>query len=383
MADVKISDAVPIDTLDPTDMIPLARVGQVAPYKATMLDFATFITQLASTAAPPMSAAVATAGTADQYARADHVHPTDGSLAPKVSPVFTGNPRAPTMSPSDSSDAVATTKFVHDLGASGTLRTQTPGIDDNTELVATTEFVINQAWTQPPLMDGAPTAGVSLRFSRGDHTHPTDTTRAAASAIPGPSSTAPVMDGTAAVGAATTWARADHVHPVDTSRYAASNPSGFQTAAQVATALVPYQLKGGTTTNDNAAAGQVGEYVGVQRLSTAGVTLVTGVDAPLTSFVLTPGDWDVWGSVGFTLTSNNGTTLGAWINPAGVISPSIDQMGGNAYEPIGNNSARAVVPITPMRVSIAASTTVTLGCNATFGGGTHVAWGKLMARRVR
>lgn len=58
--------------------------------------------------------------------------------------------------------------------------------------------------------------------------------------IPGASSTTPAMDGTAAVGTGTTYARADHVHPVDTSRYAASNPSGYQTAAQVTTALAPY-----------------------------------------------------------------------------------------------------------------------------------------------
>lgn len=51
------------------------------------------------------------------------------------------------------------------------------------------------------------------------------------------SSTTPTMDGAAAVGAGTTWARADHVHPVDTSRYAATNPSGYQTAAQVNTAV--------------------------------------------------------------------------------------------------------------------------------------------------
>jgi len=52
--------------------------------------------------------------------------------------------------------------------------------------------------------------------------------------LPAASSTTPAMDGTAAVGTGTTWARADHVHPTDTSRYAASNPSGYQTAAQVA-----------------------------------------------------------------------------------------------------------------------------------------------------
>ena len=63
--------------------------------------------------------------------------------------------------------------------------------------------------------------------------------------LPVASSTTPVMDGAAAIGLGTTWARADHVHPTDTSRYAASNPSGYQTAAQVATAVAPYANNAG------------------------------------------------------------------------------------------------------------------------------------------
>jgi hypothetical protein len=51
------------------------------------------------------------------------------------------------------------------------------------------------------------------------------------------STTAQLMNGTASAGSAVTWSRGDHVHPVDTSRYAASNPSGFQTAAQVTATL--------------------------------------------------------------------------------------------------------------------------------------------------
>jgi hypothetical protein len=113
-----------------------------------------------------------------------------------------------------------------------------------------------------PAMDGAGAAGSGTTWSRGDHVHPTDTSRYAAanpsgyqtaanvtatlgpyaltSSVPAASSTTPAMDGAAAIGAGTTWARADHVHPSDTSRYAASNPSGFQTAAQVTTSLAPY-----------------------------------------------------------------------------------------------------------------------------------------------
>lgn len=47
------------------------------------------------------------------------------------------------------------------------------------------------------------------------------------------SGTLPLMNGAAAAGASTAWSRGDHVHPVDTSRYAATNPAGYQTAAQV------------------------------------------------------------------------------------------------------------------------------------------------------
>ena len=57
---------------------------------------------------------------------------------------------------------------------------------------------------------------------------------------PAASSTLPEMDGTASIGIGTTWARSDHIHPTDTTRYAASNPSGYQTAAQVSTAVAPY-----------------------------------------------------------------------------------------------------------------------------------------------
>jgi len=69
------------------------------------------------------------------------------------------------------------------------------------------------------------------------------------SSVPVASTTPPLMNGTAAVGTGATWARADHVHASDTSRYAATNPSGYQTAAQVATSLGAYlPLAGGTLT---------------------------------------------------------------------------------------------------------------------------------------
>jgi hypothetical protein len=196
-----------------------------------------------SVSAPVMDG-TATAGVAITLARTDHVHPTDTTryassnpsgyqtaanvttslapYAPLASPTFTGAPAAPTAS-----------------------------ANDNTTKLATTAYVIGQASGTTPLIDGTAAAGSALVWARGDHVHPTDTSRYAATnpsgyqtaaqvtaAVPVASSTTPVMDGTAAVGTGTTWARADHVHATDTSRYAATNPSGYQTAAQVAAAVV-------------------------------------------------------------------------------------------------------------------------------------------------
>jgi hypothetical protein len=96
-------------------------------------------------------------------------------------------------------------------------------------------------------MDGTAAVGTVTAWARADHIHPTDSTRASVASVPLASATTPAMDGTAAVGTGTTFARADHVHASDTSRYAASNPSGYQTAAQVAATVGNYlPLAGGT-----------------------------------------------------------------------------------------------------------------------------------------
>lgn len=55
----------------------------------------------------------------------------------------------------------------------------TAAVDTNTDQLATTKFVLAQAATANPLMDGVAAPGASTRFARGDHVHPTDTTRQA------------------------------------------------------------------------------------------------------------------------------------------------------------------------------------------------------------
>ncbi len=119
----------------------------------------------------PVMDGTASAGSSDNYARADHVHPSDSTKA-DVSAI-----------PAPSSSA--------------------------------------------PLMDGTASAGGSSNYARADHVHPSDTNKANISDVPSPSSSAPAMDGTASAGASSFYARADHVHPTDSSRQVKITATGI------------------------------------------------------------------------------------------------------------------------------------------------------------
>lgn len=82
---------------------------------------------------------------------------TDNDFASVNSPVFTGNPQAPTPAAGDNDASIATTAFVATAVANGV----SGGLSNST-----------------PIMDGTATAGVATSGSRADHVHPTDTSRA-------------------------------------------------------------------------------------------------------------------------------------------------------------------------------------------------------------
>lgn len=211
-------------------------------------------TQLATTAfvlaqaasATPLMDGVAAVGTSTRFARGDHVHPTDTSRAPLASPTFTGVPAGPTAA-----------------------------VDTNTTQFATTAFVLAQAASATPLIDGAADVGVSTRFARGDHVHPTDTSRAAlasptftgtpaaptsavdtnttqiattAFVLAQAASATPLIDGVAAVGTSTRFARGDHVHPTDTSRAALASPTFTGTPSLPTGTIAVTQAAGDSST---------------------------------------------------------------------------------------------------------------------------------------
>lgn len=59
----------------------------------------------------------------------------------------------------------------------------TPAVDTNNTQVATTAYVLGQGSTANPPMDGVAAPGTSLRFSKADHVHPSDTSKVDVSTV--------------------------------------------------------------------------------------------------------------------------------------------------------------------------------------------------------
>lgn len=138
----------------------------------------------------------------------------------------------------------------------------------------------------------------------------------------------------------------------------------------------------GTTTNDSAAAGYIGEFVSSLVAVGSPVSLTNNTTANVASISLTAGDWDVEGNINFsgsTATITGG--IGA-ISTASVTTPSD---GSEVYDATATTLLTETSSITMprKRISIAATTTVYLVARKSFSAGTVVAFGSINARRVR
>ena len=141
-------------------------------------------------------------------------------------------------------------------------------------------------------------------------------------------------------------------------------------------AITPTSTGGivGTTTNDNANAGSIGEY---QTNTASGVALANTVYTNVTTLSLSAGDWDVEGFCAY-----GGTGTGITASVCGVNTVSATNPGGpNSVTQFVNSLSQQVTWVT--RLSLATTTTVYLGAQANFTGGSVTASGWLRARRVR
>ena len=155
--------------------------------------------------------------------------------------------------------------------------------------------------------------------------------------------------------------------------------------------LTPSQTTGivGTTTNNNANAGAVGEYISATTTTGNAVTLTTNTQTNVISgggsqgtLVLTAGDWDVSGYVSFNCGASNVYTGN--LLTASISSTSASGTGdGASVLPATGVTCSPIFALPTKRFSLTGSTTIYLVAIAGFSAGSVTVFGTLRARRVR
>ncbi len=141
----------------------------------------------------------------------------------------------------------------------------------------------------------------------------------------------------------------------------------------------------GTTTDDDAAAGQIGEYISSTVLSDLAVPLTNNIPVNVTSIELTAGDWEVTATLadnpaGATSPQN---LIGAISITSGSLGTSPASGGYASFPVVRSNGVGMTMPLGVVRLSLAATTTVYLVAQAAFTISTNTAYGFIGARRVR
>lgn len=136
-----------------------------------------------------------------------------------------------------------------------------------------------------------------------------------------------------------------------------------------------------TTTNDNASAGDLGEYVESEVGFGSAISLTNATPANVTSISLSAGDWDVWGQIDISPTGTCTLALG-WVSTTSATVPNAPN--GGSYVTTDSNPVAGLFASTGVRrYSLSGTTTVYLSADAIFSTGTTVAYGGIYARRVR
>lgn len=138
----------------------------------------------------------------------------------------------------------------------------------------------------------------------------------------------------------------------------------------------------GTTTNDSAVAGRIGEFVETVVQTIVPVSLATGVAKDMATISLTAGDWDVSASIISVPQSSTVTaSIQAGINTTANTLPALELQQINGV--ISTPQSTASVALPRQRYSLASTTTVRAIVSIVFSAGTCSAAGFINARRVR
>lgn len=145
----------------------------------------------------------------------------------------------------------------------------------------------------------------------------------------------------------------------------------------------------GTTTNNNADAGKVGELIESVILVGSAVALTTATTANVTSISLTAGDWDVWGVVNYALAAST-VMAGCTGCISNTSATNLTVPGFGSYFQYNLRAGNELVGATNLtlpygssRISLSATTTIYLTARANFTTSTMTAFGGLYARRRR
>lgn len=136
------------------------------------------------------------------------------------------------------------------------------------------------------------------------------------------SNTTPIMDGTATVGAETTYARGNHIHPTDTSRAPTASPTftGTVTMTGATSVLVPTATPATDNTTKVASTAFVQSAISAVSSGVTSITAANGLNASAPS-----------GAVALTINAN------------GLLNASLATMPAHTYK--GNNTASTATPI--------------------------------------
>lgn len=163
--------------------------------------------------------------------------------------------------------------------------------------------------------------------------------------------------------------------------------SGAFTTISASSTITPSQTNGivGTTTNNSANAGSVGEYISSTVLQVGQVALSNGSAATVTTVALSGGDWDCHGNIVFN--PAGGTTIGAVEAVINTSSALPTSPGAGGEQLVNGTLATGGVQIlqtgTIRESTTGASTTIFLVAQSAFGTAAMNAFGFLGCRRAR